>query len=93
VIRRPRYSYSKKALRDIAGIYNYIADDNPIAAKRLVNLLENKIISLASSGNIGVSREWLAPGLRAFPYKDRCIYFRVNDLEMRIEFGNVRSGR
>jgi toxin ParE1/3/4 len=84
VIGTLRYRYSKRALRDIANIYNHIFENNPAAAKRFVSMLEGKIISLAASGNSGVSRDWLAPKLRAFLYKDRCIYFRVDAGEMQI---------
>ena len=84
MIRKLRFHYSKRALRDLAGIYNYLLEKDPAAAMHMVAAIENKIVSLASSGNTGVSREWLSPGLRAFPFKDRCIYFRVDAGDMQI---------
>lgn len=65
-------------------MYRDVARDDPIAAGRLLELVDDKILSLAAAGNKGVSREWLSPGLRAFPYKNRCIYFRVVGSTMRI---------
>jgi toxin ParE1/3/4 len=79
-----RYSYSKRALRDIAHIYTYIAQDNPKAAERFMAALEAKIITLATAGVSGVSREWLMDGLRAFTFRDRCIYFQIDAGEMKI---------
>jgi len=78
VIRSLRLSISKTALRDLASIYGHVSQDNPAAAFKLVKFLEGKIKSLARSGNKGVARDWLRPGLRAFPYKQRCIYFTVD---------------
>jgi toxin ParE1/3/4 len=84
VIRRLVPQLSKQAQKDIAAMYRDIARDDPITARRLVELVDSKIISLAVSGNKGVSREWLSPGLRAFPFKNRCIYFRVVASTMRV---------
>lgn len=84
-MRRFSYSLSIDAQRDLAEIYLYLADrGDSVAGRRLVASLSTKIRSLASSGSIGVARDWISPGLRAFPYKNRCIYFRVVDSKMRI---------
>jgi len=37
-----------------------------------------KIEWIARTGFSGVSREWIRPGLRALPYRERCIYFRID---------------
>ena len=65
-------------------MYRDIALDDPIAAARLLKQLDDKITTLAWSGNKGVARDWLSPGLRAFPFKNRCIYFRVSGNAMRV---------
>jgi toxin ParE1/3/4 len=84
VIRRLTPQLSKQAQKDIAAIYRDIAGDDPVAAKRLLHLIDDKIMSLAISGNKGVSRDWLSPGLRAFPFKNRCVYFRVLGSSMQV---------
>jgi len=84
VIRSRRFSLSVDAINDLIDIYDFIAEKNPVAAKRLVSALETKIKSLAKSGNSGVSRDWIKSGLRAFPYRDRCIYFRVDDTTLYV---------
>ena len=34
---------------------------------------------IAELGLSGTPRDWIRPGLRAFPYRQRCIYFRMYD--------------
>ena len=72
-----RYRLSPQAIEDLIQIYNYLNERSPLAAERFTSDIERKIVDLAGSRNPGVYREWLKPGLRAFPYRRRCIYFRV----------------
>lgn len=58
-------------------IYEHIKRDNPTAAKKFINDLTNKLFSLAESGVTGSSRDWISSGLRVFPYRERCFYFRI----------------
>ncbi|AFY71972.1 plasmid stabilization system (plasmid) [Thalassoporum mexicanum PCC 7367] len=67
---------SAPAQDDLVNIYTYIAQDNPVAAQQFISDLSRKMYELAELGISGVSREWIRPGLRAFPYCQRCIYFR-----------------
>ena len=84
-MRRFSYSLSTDAQRDLAKLYLYLADQGDASiGRKLVDSLLAKIASLASSGHVGVAREWLSPGLRAFPYENRCVYFRVVDRNMRV---------
>ncbi|MGV1870250.1 type II toxin-antitoxin system RelE/ParE family toxin [Agrobacterium rosae] len=78
------YSLSSQAIDDLIGIYKFLEDKNPAAAKRLVSSIEQKIQNMAGSGHTGVARDCISKGLRALPYRDRCIYFRVKDTELRI---------
>lgn len=41
--------------------------------------LNAKIEWIAKTGFTGVPRDWIRPGLRALPYRERCIYFRIDD--------------
>ena len=77
MIKPLRAVLSGKAVEDLSDIYNYIAEHDPLAAERLVNAITSKIMALAATGNSGVSRGQILPGLRAFPFKQRCIYFRL----------------
>jgi toxin ParE1/3/4 len=74
------YSLSLRAQRDLAGIFLYHADlGNAALGRRLADDMQQKIRKIASSRNAGVARDWISPGLRAFPYKTRCIDFRDSD--------------
>lgn len=44
--------------------------------------IQTKMISLAASGFSGARRDNIAEDLRAFPYRERCFYFRVQDDEL-----------
>lgn len=39
-------------------------------------------MNLAQAGVTGSSRDWVSVGLRAFPYKGRCFYFRIIENQM-----------
>jgi toxin ParE1/3/4 len=51
-------------------------------ADRFVVDLETKMRSLASSGFSGVPRDYITEKLCAFPYRQRCFYFRIDGGEM-----------
>ncbi|WP_353765127.1 type II toxin-antitoxin system RelE/ParE family toxin [Nitrosomonas sp. H1_AOB3] len=65
------------AKADLSAIYEHIKRDNPTAAKIFINDLTNKLFSLAKSGVTGSPRDWISSGLRVFPYRERCFYFRI----------------
>lgn len=62
----------------MADIYSFIAQDSPAAATGFVSDLADKIASISESGLSGTRRDWIKPGLRALPYRDRCFYFRID---------------
>jgi toxin ParE1/3/4 len=70
---------SETALNDLRGIHAYIAEENPAAALEFIEDLAQKIEWIAASGFTGAPRDWIRPGLRILPYRDRCIYLRVTD--------------
>nr|WP_281069155.1 type II toxin-antitoxin system RelE/ParE family toxin [Rhizobium sp. CIAT894] len=79
-----RLTFSRKAIDDLTSMFRYIASDDPIAAKRLLDQISQKIEQIAQSGFTGVNRSWLSPDLRAIVYKNRCIYFVVRDDELHV---------
>jgi len=46
--------------------------------------LTHQLYKLAHTALTGTSREWISSGLRAFPYKGYCFYFRIIDDRMYI---------
>jgi len=68
----------------LKNIHDYIHDDNPKAAKEFVKDLTEKLFSLAENGNTGHTRDWVSGGLRIFPHRERCFYFRIVEDQMII---------
>ncbi len=60
IVKRPL------ARRDLAEIWDYIADDNESRADAFVDLIDQKFHELASHPNMGRSRAELTEGLRSF---------------------------
>lgn len=73
-----RLLLTKRALRDLRAHYEYIFEFDPISAKRLLHDINRKMEWIAELGINGVPRPFI-PGLRAFPFKNRCIYFTITD--------------
>ncbi|MBA4391679.1 MAG: type II toxin-antitoxin system RelE/ParE family toxin [Syntrophus sp. (in: bacteria)] len=61
IIQRPR------AIKDLAEVWDYIADDSEARADAFIDLLDRKIRALAQRPNMGRAREELGSGLRSFP--------------------------
>jgi toxin ParE1/3/4 len=57
-------------------IWAYIARDNPAAADRLLDTLDEKSLALASNPQIGMARDDIAPGVRHFPVGRYLILYR-----------------
>lgn len=69
VTRRPL------AEADILEIWDYIADDNPAAADRWVDQLDERFRMLATRPMMGRSRNELAPGVRSFPFGRYVVFY------------------
>ena len=68
-----------KALRaehDLEGIWDYIAADNPIAAKRCLREIDAQFSKLALHPLMGRARKDLGPGLRSFPLDSYVIFYQ-----------------
>lgn len=69
VLRRP------KAAEDIAGVWDFLADDNPDAADNWVDQLDTQLRLLATQPLMGRARHELAPGVRSFPLGRYLIFY------------------
>lgn len=63
------------AARDLEEIRRHIAEDNPTAARRLVDQLEASCQELAEFPFMGVARPRLASNLRMFPAGNYLIFY------------------
>lgn len=73
VQRRPQ------AVRDLFGIWSYIARNNADAADRLLLRFDDKLRLLSDAPGMGKSREDLGPGLRSFVVGEYVLFYRPID--------------
>lgn len=64
------------AVTDLADIWSYIADDSEQQADLFLDLIEGKLVLLATQPEMGRDRPELAPRLRAFPVKRYVVFYR-----------------
>lgn len=79
-----RIWFSPSALKDLQGIFDYIAQDNPSAAGRFVRKLKQSCHRIADFPSIGVARDDLVPGVRCFPVGIYLIFYRFGDMGVEI---------
>jgi len=72
-------SRTTKAEEDLVEIWLYIADDNPDAADKVLDEIDNACQLLARSPQCGRLRKELAPKLRSFPTGNYVIFYRPQD--------------
>ena len=84
VLKRPL------AESDLDDIWWYIAQDNPEAADRLLDKIEERCRALARFPEMGVSREELMPELRSLPVGNYSIFYLP--IEHGIEIVRVLAG-
>jgi len=78
-------SFSPKAIEDLEGILDHIAEDNPTRATSFVSALKDQCRTIASYPGMGAKREHLARKLRVFPIGNYGIYYRPVENGVRIE--------
>jgi toxin ParE1/3/4 len=73
----PRIHRTREALADLDGIWDYIARDNPTAADRMLDELNERFLLLAKNREIGELQPLLADGkYRRFTFRSYVIYYR-----------------
>jgi toxin ParE1/3/4 len=65
------------AEQDLAEIWHFIAQDDPVAADRLLDLLEEKYKLLADHPHIGPARPDIAKELRYHPVGNHLLLYRI----------------
>ena len=73
---KKRLKVMPQARADLKADRNFIARRSPFHAELLASEIAAKLRWIADVDFTGVPREDIAPGLRAFPFRDRCIYYR-----------------
>jgi toxin ParE1/3/4 len=68
------------ASADLEDIWWYVAQDSPAAADRLLDRIQEKLLSLSQFPHMGASRDDLIPRLRSFSVSNYVIfYFPLED--------------
>ena len=68
--------FTRQADEDLNDIWEYIAEDNPVAATEFIHTIEQKCQALADSPYMGVACGDLSPNLRKKPVEDYLIFYR-----------------
>ncbi len=84
------FRLAPEAEADIEGIALYIAEDNPLAAKRWFDDIQRKCQRLGEAPGMGVARPDVRPGLRMFPVGNYLILYR--EIEQGAEIVRVLHG-
>jgi len=71
-----KLTFSPIAEADLNEIWDYIADDNVIAATKFTAKIKEKCKFLSQSPNVGRLRKNIAPLIRSFPTGNYVIYYR-----------------
>jgi toxin ParE1/3/4 len=68
------------AITDLDGIWDYIAGDNPAAADRVMDELDEQFMLLSKNPEMGERQPFLADGsFRRFTHRNYVIYYRPLD--------------
>lgn len=70
------YHITTPAEKDVLGIWLYIAQDNPVAADRMVDRFTKAYELLAKNPDMGQKLDQYRPGLRAWSVGNYLVYFR-----------------
>lgn len=76
---------SADSTQDFRDIWQYVAEDSPRAADRLLDRLNAAAQRLGAFPLMGVAREDLAPGLRALRVDNFIVFYRLRDDDLVVE--------
>ncbi len=68
---------TQQAREDLIAIWAYVADDNPSAADRVLDILDARMMRLAEHPLLGSARPDIAPGLRYLVSGNYLVLYRV----------------
>lgn len=80
----PNIIRSPLANADIIEIWNYIAEDNPAAADRLLTKFDDTFRRILHQPGIGRLTDELGAGLRMFPIGSYFIFYRPTGFDVTI---------
>jgi toxin ParE1/3/4 len=69
--------FTPEAAQDLDEIDDYLAQNAPASASRIMNEIEQRCRTVSQFPGLGRARDDLRPGLRSFPSGKYVIFFRV----------------
>lgn len=72
----PSFTRSAEAEQDLIAIWVYVAADDPGAADRLLDRIDEACTQLAEFPDLGTGYEEIRAGLRLFPVRNYLILYR-----------------
>lgn len=88
----PEVYFSESAIADLEEIRDYIAADNPVAAAKLIDDVEEACERFARHPGLGVNRDDLLQGIRLFPVRKTYVVF-YRHTEDAVEIVRVVNAR
>ncbi len=86
----PSFTRTAEAEEDLIAIWAYVAADDPDAADRLLDRIDEACAQLAEFPDMATSYEEIRPGLRLFPVRNYLILYRR--IESGVEIVRVIHG-
>jgi toxin ParE1/3/4 len=68
--------HTEQARLDLFSIWDYIAEDNPNAADKLLDAIDEKCVLLGENPQLGQACPDIAPDMRYFPVRNYLILYR-----------------
>ncbi|MDB6074556.1 MAG: plasmid stabilization protein [Verrucomicrobiaceae bacterium] len=72
-------TFSPDSLNDLRDIWDYVAEESPLQADRLIDRFRQKIEYLAEWNTLGRPRPELTKDCRSYPFGKYCFYYRPKD--------------
>ncbi len=68
--------HSEQARLDLLAIWSYVAEDNPNAADKLLDVIDEKCNLLGENPKLGQAKPDISPQMRYFPVKNYLILYQ-----------------
>lgn len=88
-----RITKSNAAKADLIDIWLYIAAENPDAADRQINRIENAVGKLSSFPRLGRARHDVGAGIRGLIVNRYLVLYRIQESAKQVELLRVIDGR
>jgi addiction module RelE/StbE family toxin len=85
-----RVRYAPRAIEDMRDIFEYISEDNPFAASRVIDRIESVVAELGDIPGMGSRTD--KPGIQRFPVRGTPYLIFYEILEGEVAIVHIRHG-